>query len=101
MLTTVLTFDAGTTDDVAYLKLHAPTTIDDTEDVVIQIMWAPESGYSSGDYEWHREYVIIAEDGNISPTGPSSCTEDPGHRQPQEDAVGRAARRPGLRHGGT
>ena len=62
VLLPVLTFSKLTQQD-CYFTIHTPLDLDPTYPAHFHLMWQPGASWTSGNYMWKCEYVIIAENG--------------------------------------
>jgi len=70
MLEPRLSFSSVTQQD-AYFTFHMPENMDDTADIIFELMWKPGSSWTTGNYVWKLEYIIKNETDD-STTGAST-----------------------------
>lgn len=60
-----------------YFEIHAPTDMDNTEDVIFHLMWFPGASWTAGNYMWKLEYIITEETGvELDANAPATIQAD-------------------------
>lgn len=74
---TTLAFDpTGSGDEEIPLDIHIAEDTDDSVDIDFAIVWVPDPSWTSGDYRWSFEYLVLDEDGDMTAGASTIIFED-------------------------
>lgn len=65
LLKPMISFSQTIQQDI-YFEFHSPYAMDYTSPADFHLVWAPGTSWTSGNYIWKLEYLVIDEDANLS-----------------------------------